>query len=397
MAVTSNAVSSSIKKIVVLGATGSIGKNTLDIARRFPEKLSIIGLAAQSNHLLLEKQIRQFRPKVAALFDKKAAAILAPKVKSLGTEILSGEEGVMEVARLSSSDLVVSAIVGSAGLLPTLAAILAKKAVALANKEAIVMAGELMMREAKRLGVPILPVDSEHSALFQLLANGKREAVRRLILTASGGPFRTFTAEMKKRVTVATALAHPTWKMGPKISIDSATLMNKGFEIIEARWLFDLSENQIDVVIHPQSIIHSLVEFSDRAMMAHLGLPDMRIPIAYALFYPNRGDLPFQSLDLTATRQLTFEPLKAKGFPLLIAAREALKAGGTMPAVLNVANEGAVSAFLAQRIPFLKIHVVVQKVMDKHNQRAIKTIEDVLFTDRWARLETENIIQKIKY
>ncbi len=384
-----------MKKIVVLGSTGSIGKNTLDIVRRFPQKFQVVGMAAHSNHLLLEKQVRAFRPSVVALFDKNAAATLARKLKTIGTEVLAGEEGVMETARLAVSDLVISAIVGSAGLLPTLAAILANKTVALANKEAIVMAGEIVMREARSRKIKLLPIDSEHSALFQLLSNGKREEVRRLILTASGGPLRTFTAQRKKTVTVEAALAHPTWKMGPKISIDSATLMNKGFEIIEARWLFDLSEDQIDVVIHPQSIIHSLVEFTDRSMMAHMGRPDMRIPIAYALFYPQRGSLPFQSLDLTSVRQLTFEPLKQRAFPLISSARDALKAGGTMPAVLNVANEGAVSAFLAGRIRFLDIHKVVRKVLDAHRPSAIKTVEDILLADRWAQLETEKSIQKI--
>jgi 1-deoxy-D-xylulose-5-phosphate reductoisomerase len=387
-------MSCSIKNIVALGSTGSIGKNALDIAARFPEKFKVIGLAAHANYSLLEKQIRQFRPSVAALFDKKAAAILAPKVRRLGTEILAGEEGVIEVARLSGSDLVLSAIVGSAGLLPTLAALWANKSVALANKEAMVMAGELMMREAKSRNLMILPVDSEHSALFQLLSHGKPQEIRRLILTASGGPFRTFTTPMKRSVTVQAALAHPTWKMGPKISIDSATLMNKGLEVIEARWLFDLPEDQIDVVLHPQSVIHALVEFSDRSMQAHLGLPDMRIPIAYALFYPERGNLPFQSLDLTAMRQMTFEPLKAKAFPLLTAAREALRAGGTAPAVLNVANEGAVMAFLKERISFLDIDKIVRRVLNRHITRPIHTIEDVLLADRWARLETEKYIQK---
>ncbi len=385
---------------MVLGSTGSIGKNTLDIVHRFPEKLQVVGLAAHSDYRQLERQIREFRPPVAALFDKNAAAILSRKIKTfrsgtVDTEVLAGEEGVIEAARLHSADLVVSAIVGSAGLLPTLAAILANKTVALANKETIVMAGEIVMREASRRKVDVLPIDSEHSALFQLLLNTKRDEVKRVILTASGGPLRTFTTQMKKNVSLDTALAHPTWKMGPKISIDSATLMNKGFEIIEARWLFDLSEDQIDVVIHPQSIIHSLVEFTDRSMTAQMGLPDMRIPIAYALFYPQRTPLPFPSTDLTRLDKLTFEPLKRKAFPLLAMAKEALKAGGTAPAVLNVANEEAVSAFLTKRIRFLDIHKTVRKVLDAHRPSPTKTVDDILLADRWARLEAEKCIRRL--
>ncbi len=384
-----------MKKLVILGSTGSIGINTLDIVRRFPEAFQVIGLAAGSNHVLLEKQIKAFRPRVVALFDKKAAAILAQKIGGRGTELLSGADGVMDVARHTNADLVVSAIVGAAGLIPTLSAILANKPVALANKETMVMAGEIVQREARAHKVDILPIDSEHSAIHQLLLNGKREDVKKIILTASGGPLLRYTPAMKKTVTCEAALAHPTWKMGPKISIDSATLINKGFEMIEARWLFDIPPEKIDVVIHPQSIIHSLVELTDQSIIAQMGLPDMRVPIAYALFYPDRKPLPFKPLDLTKLSQLTFEQPDKKGFPLLQMAMDAMAAGGTMPAVLNAANEEAVGAFLQKKIGFLDIHKIVRKVLDAHAPVKATQIKEVLMADRWARWETTKLIQSI--
>ena len=382
------------QNIVILGSTGSIGINTLDIIRRFPQRFKVVGLAAHSNCDLLEKQARAFRPTVVALFDKKRRALLTKKLAPIGIEVLGGAEGIIEVAQLSSADKVVSAIVGAAGLLPTLTAVKAGKTVALANKEALVMAGEIIMREAKRHQASILPIDSEHSALFQLLWQRQPQEIRKLILTGSGGPLLRMTEQQKKHISCEEALKHPTWKMGPKISIDSATLMNKGFEIIEARWLFNLPEKKIDVVIHPQSIIHSMVEFSDRSIMAQMGLPDMRVPIAYTLFYPQRGALPFKSLDLTKVGSLTFEQPNTKSFPLLGIARDTLKSGGTMPAVLNVANDGAVSAFLAKRIPFSGICKTICRVLSAHQSRPVKTIEDILLADRWAQLETERMIQK---
>lgn len=384
-----------MKKIVVLGSTGSIGINTLDVVRRFPESFQVIGLAAGNNHILLEKQIKEFRPRVAAIFDKKAGAKMAKKQNRKHTEIVSGGDGVIDVARLMDADLVVSAIVGAAGLLPTLSAILANKSVALANKETMVMAGEIVRREALAHKVNILPIDSEHSALHQLLSNGKRDEVKKIILTASGGPLLRYTPKMQQSVTCKEALAHPTWKMGPKISIDSATLINKGFEMIEARWLFDIPPEKIDVVIHPQSIIHALVEFSDLSMIAQMGLPDMRIPIAYALFYPDRKPLPFKPLDLTKLGKLTFEPPDKKGFPLLQMAMDAMAAGGTLPAVLNAANEEAVTAFLQKKIRFLDISKLVGKVLDAHAPVMAHEIEDVLTADRWARWETAKFIQRI--
>jgi 1-deoxy-D-xylulose-5-phosphate reductoisomerase len=388
-----------MKKIVILGSTGSIGVNALDIVRRFPKEFNVVGLAAGSNHALFAKQIKEFRPQVAALFDKKAFVLLAKKVgtqtaSGKRTELLSGADGVIELARLASADLVLSAIVGAAGLLPTLAAISANKTVALANKEAMVVAGEIMQSAALAHKVTILPIDSEHSAIHQILLAGKRNEVAKIILTASGGPLLHYTPKMLRSVTCKQALAHPTWKMGPKISIDSATLINKGFEMIEARWLFDIAPEKIDVVIHPQSIIHSLVEFTDRSMIAQMGLPDMRVPIAYALFYPDRKPLPFESLDLTKLSGLTFERPDKKGFPLLQMAIDAMAAGGTLPAVLNAANEEAVGAFLQEKICFLDIHKVVRKVLDAHSPVRATKIEAVLMADAWARWEAGKAIQK---
>ncbi len=388
-----------MKKIVILGSTGSIGVNALDIVRRFPKEFQVVGLAAGSNHALFTKQIKEFRPQVAALFDKKAFVLLAKKMgtrtaSGQRTELLSGADGVIDVARLASADLVLSAIVGAAGLLPTLASISANKTVALANKETMVVAGEIMQSAALAHKVTILPIDSEHSAIHQILLAGKRSEVAKIILTASGGPLLRYTPKMKKSVTCKQALAHPTWKMGPKISIDSATLINKGFEMIEARWLFDIAPEKIDVVIHPQSIIHSLVEFTDRSMIAQMGLPDMRVPIAYALFYPDRKPLPFASLDLTKLSGLTFEHPDKKGFPLLQMAIDALAAGGTLPAVLNAANEEAVGAFLQEKICFLDIHKIVRKVLDAHSPVRATKIEAVLMADAWARWETGKAIQK---
>ncbi|MEK7747826.1 MAG: 1-deoxy-D-xylulose-5-phosphate reductoisomerase [Nitrospirota bacterium] len=385
-----------MKRIVILGSTGSIGTNTLDIVRRFPDQFQVVGLAANENRALFEKQIKEFRPTVAALFNKKSAHLLTDKKRYPRTEILSGPDGVMQVAACPNSDLVISAIVGAAGLLPTLSAIFAKKTVALANKETMVMAGSIVQREARLHQVQILPIDSEHSALFQLMLKGKQEEINRVILTASGGPLLRYTPAMMKQVTCKAALSHPTWKMGPKISIDSATLVNKGFEMIEARWLFDLPPEKIDVIIHPQSIVHSMVELNDLSVMAQMGLPDMRIPIAYALFYPNREPLPFQQLDLTKLSGLTFEMPNKKQFPLLATAIDTMTEGKTYPAVLNAANEEAVHAFLQEKIGFLDIYKLVRKVLDAHVPTSSDSIESVLMADRWARWEMTKLVQKGK-
>ncbi len=383
-----------MKRIVILGSTGSIGTSTLDVVDRFPDCFQVVGLTARSNNVKLEDQIKRYRPKLVSLEDEKAARTLRKKLRSTGIEILSGEEGAVEVARMPGADFVVSGMVGGAGLLPTYAAIQSGKNVALANKETLVMAGEIIQREARQRRVQILPIDSEHSAIFQVMVSERPENLRRIILTASGGPLLRFSERAKRAVTPKVALAHPTWKMGPKISIDSATLMNKGFEIIEARWLFDVPPEKIDVVIHHQSIIHSMVEFVDRSVVAQMGLPDMRVPISYALHYPKRASLSLPSLGLEEIGRLTFEKPNLKSFPLLSCAYEALKAGGSVPAVLNAANEAAVEAFLSERIGFLDIHKVVRKTIDAHLPHPIRTLPEVLSADRWAREEAHRWIQK---
>ena len=383
-----------MKNIVILGSTGSIGTNTLDVIGRFPERFRVVGLTARSNNVKLEEQIRRFKPRVVSLMEEPAAAALSKKFKRSGPEIWTGVEGAVEIARLPDADLIVSGMVGAAGLLPTFSAIQAGKAVALANKETLVMAGEIIQREVRLRKVQILPIDSEHSAIFQVLSGERREDLKRIILTASGGPFLRFTEKMKRKVSPKEALAHPNWKMGPKISVDSATLMNKGLEIIEARWLFDAPPEKIDVVIHRQSIVHSMVEFVDRSVVAQLGLPDMRIPISYALHYPERAPLSLPSLCLEEIGQLTFEKPNLKSFPLLSSAYEALKAGGTLPSVLNAANEEAVGAFLAERIGFMEIPRVIRKTMDAHLPAAVQTMEDVMEADRWSRLEAQRWIEK---
>jgi 1-deoxy-D-xylulose-5-phosphate reductoisomerase len=380
-----------MKKIVLLGSTGSIGANTLQLAADFPDRFEVVGLTAGSNNDKLLAQIRRFRPRVAALADAAAAERLRRQcrsrrdLKDLKIEILSGMEGLVRTATLDEADIVVSAIVGSAGLVPTLEAIRAKKPIALANKESLVMAGSIVQQEARRQGVAILPVDSEHSAIFQSLSGQRRVDVRRLILTASGGPLLDLPLKKRRTIKPAQALKHPTWRMGAKITIDSATLMNKGLEVIEARWLFDILPDRIDVVIHRQSIIHSMVEYRDGSVIAQMGIPDMRGPLAYALNYPERLPLGLPSLDLTKVKSLTFEPPDLKKFPCLGYAYEALKTGGTMPAVLNAANELAVGAYLSGRIGFLEIARLIRKTMDGHVPQAVKSLEDVLEADRWGR------------
>ncbi|MBI3805834.1 MAG: 1-deoxy-D-xylulose-5-phosphate reductoisomerase [Nitrospirae bacterium] len=383
-----------MKKIVILGSTGSIGTSTLDVISRFPERFKVVGLTARSNNVKLEEQIRRFKPQVVSLSDEKAASVLSKRLRRAGIEVLAGEKGTVEVARMAEGELVVSGMVGGAGLLPTFSAIQSGKSVALANKETLVMAGEIIQREAELRKVRILPIDSEHSAIFQVMASERPEAVRRIILTASGGPLLRFSNAQRRAVTPQIALAHPTWKMGPKISIDSATLMNKGFEIMEARWLFGAPPEKIDVIIHPQSIIHSMVEFIDRSVVAQMGLPDMRVPISYALHYPERAPLSLPSLSLEEIGQLTFEKPNLKAFPLLGCAYEALKTGGSVPAVLNAANEEGVEAFLSEKIGFLDIYKVIRNTLDAHLPHPIRTLEDVLSADRWARVEAQRQIGK---
>jgi 1-deoxy-D-xylulose-5-phosphate reductoisomerase len=381
-----------MKTVVILGSTGSIGTNTLDIVERFPDKFRVAGLTAHSNDEKLEEQIRLFKPLMVALSDASAAARLRRRCTGLPVEILAGEEGLIQVASMPGAELVISAIVGGAGLVPTLAAIRSNKQIALANKEPMVMAGKLMQDEARRHGVRIFPVDSEHSAIFQSLEGHRIEDVRRLILTASGGALWTVSREELPDITPERALQHPNWKMGAKITIDSATLMNKGLEVVEARWLFDIPESQIEVMIHRESIIHSLVEYEDRSMIAQLGLPDMRTPISYAMQYPERLSMDLPSLELTEIAKLTFCKPDHDRFPCLGLGYESLRIGGTMPATMNAANEVAVEAFLNGGIRFTNIAEIIRSTMDDHNPKDVETLEDALEADRWAREKAESLV-----
>ncbi|MBT5377001.1 MAG: 1-deoxy-D-xylulose-5-phosphate reductoisomerase [Nitrospinaceae bacterium] len=380
-----------MKKISLLGSTGSIGVNTLDVVERYPEKFKVIALSAGSNIEVFAQQIRKFKPAMAAIFDTTKVDALKKLVGDLKVEIVSGAEGAVAVAALSEADMVVSGVVGSAGLLPAMAALKAGKTLALANKETLVIAGELVLKEAEHQNTRIIPIDSEHSAIFQALNGEKPERIRKIILTASGGPFRTFTLKEMETVTVKQALKHPNWSMGAKITIDSSTMMNKGLEYIEAKWLFGV-DTQVGVIVHAQSIIHSMIEFVDTSIMAQLGIPDMRVPIAYALTYPDRFDSELPSLDLASMGDLTFEAPDFERFPCLKLAMDAMDAGKTLPAVLNAANEVAVQAFLDERIPYKDIAEIIRMVMQNHNPVALQELQDVLEADRWAREETEKTI-----
>ncbi|OGV98925.1 MAG: 1-deoxy-D-xylulose-5-phosphate reductoisomerase [Nitrospinae bacterium RIFCSPLOWO2_02_FULL_39_110] len=380
-----------MKKISILGSTGSIGVNTLDVISRYPDKFQVVGLAGGGNEKLLLKQIRKFKPKIAALFNKEGGDRLREKLKNKNVSIVSGIDGIIEVATVPDADMVISAIVGAAGLIPTLSAIKANKDIALANKETLVMAGEIIMKEIDGKG-RIIPVDSEHSAIFQSLVGEKKKNIKKIILTASGGPFRNYSAAQFKNIRPEDALKHPNWLMGKKITIDSATLMNKGFEVIEAKWLFGVSDKDIEVLIHPQSIIHSLVEFIDGSVIAQLGIPDMRIPISYALNYPDRLEIALPSLNLAKIKNLSFEKPDTEKFPCLALAFEALKKGGTMPAVLNAANEIAVNSFLNREISFNEIPLVIEKTMNNHKNGHAKEISDILKADKWAREHARKLI-----
>ncbi len=384
-----------MKNIVILGSTGSIGTNTLDIVAKFPDQFRVVGLTAGTKEEKLEEQLRTFKPQVVALSDKAAADRLRARTKDTGITILSGLEGVTEVARLSQAELVISAIVGGAGLVPTLAAIQAGKNVSLANKEPMVMAGKLMQEEARKHGVRIFPVDSEHSAIFQSMEGHRREDIRRLILTASGGPLWDMPKEQMQHVKPEQALQHPNWKMGAKITIDSATLMNKGLEVMEARWLFDIPMHQIEVLIHRESIIHSLVEYRDGSVIAQLGCPDMRTPISYAMNYPERMPLDLPSLDLAAIGKLTFHKPDHDRFPCLGLGYEALRTGGTMPATLNAANEIAVAAYLDGGIGFLDIPEVIRSTMEAHRTQDVTNLEQALEADRWAREKSGSLVRAL--
>ena len=382
------------KKIAILGSTGSIGVNTLDIVRKSKNRFKVSGLAAGGNISLLEKQIKEFKPKYAALFDGKKASILKKRVGRSKVEIFSGIEGLIKVASIPEIEMVVSAIVGAAGLFPTFAALKCGKDIALANKETLVIAGELFMKYSRKMRARIVPVDSEHSAIYQCINGAANRKIKKIILTASGGPFRNYPAKKFKKITTREALNHPNWNMGPKITIDSATLMNKGLEVIEAYWLFAVDEKRIDVVIHPESIVHSMVEFIDTSIIAQMGLPDMRVPINYALNYPERVSTNLPTLNLAKIKTLTFSEPDYKKFPCLKHAFHALRIGRTMPAVLNAANEVAVQAFLNGSISFTGIPKIIKKIMGKHLPKKIREISDIMQADRWARVEAKNLCEK---
>ena len=385
----------SMKNLAILGSTGSIGVSTLEIVAAHPERYRVVSLTGHNNLQRLEEQIRRFRPQIVAVVGPSDADRLRHRLGPDTPEIVHGVEGLITCASLGEADMVVSAIVGAAGLVPTMAAIESGKDIALANKETLVTAGHLVMDAAARRGVRLYPVDSEHSAIFQSLEGHRRKDVRRLILTASGGPFRNRSLAELKKVTPSEALAHPNWSMGRKISIDSATMMNKGLEVIEARWLFDLPAERIAVHIHPQSIVHSMVEYVDGSVIAQLGIPDMKTPIAYALSYPERLPLNLPPLDLCRLGSLTFENPDCARFACLPLAYEALRSGGTAPAVLNAANEVAVEAFLNGEISFLDIPAVIRATLHEHEVRPLQQIDEVLRADRWARASARRIIETL--
>ncbi|MEW5766582.1 MAG: 1-deoxy-D-xylulose-5-phosphate reductoisomerase [bacterium] len=375
------------KNIALLGSTGSIGINTLEVIDKLPS-LSVSGLAAGKNIKVLESQIHRFNPSRIALMDEEKASELRRRLTNHPCQIYSGLSGIVEVATAPEVDLVVSAIVGAAGLIPTLEAIKAGKDIALANKETMVMAGEIVTALVKEKGVNILPVDSEHNAIFQILVGRQREEIERIILTASGGPFRDREGDFEG-ITLAQALAHPRWNMGPKISIDSATLMNKGLEVIEAHYLFALTTRQISVVIHPESIVHSLVEFIDGSMLAQLGITDMRVPISYCLTYPERRLTSLPKLNLTETGPLHFYPPDPHRFPALRLAMEVAEKGGSWTTVLNAANEAAVTLFLKEKIAFTDIPLLIERVLERHTPIPHPNLEEILSIDHWAREEAE--------
>lgn len=373
-----------MNKIVLLGSTGSIGTQTLDIVRNYSDDLEVLALAAGSNVALMEKQIREFMPKKAVMWSEQAAGDLKEKVADLDVEVLSGMDGLLEIVTMEEAQTVVTAIVGMIGIRPTIAAIESGKTIALANKETLVTAGHIIMPLAKEKGVKILPVDSEHSAIFQSMNGENKEQVEKILLTASGGPFRGKKTEELLNIQVEDALKHPNWSMGRKITIDSATLVNKGLEVIEAKWLFDVDLDQIQVVVHPQSIIHSMVQYKDGGIIAQLGTPDMKLPIQYALFYPERRDLPGKKLDFYELSQMTFEKPDMDTFYGLRLAFEASKAGGSMPTVYNAANEKAVSLFLDRKIKFLEIPELIGKAMDNHKIIANPNVDEILSAEREA-------------
>ena len=373
-----------MKKIAILGSTGSIGTQTLDVVREHSDELQVVALAAGSNKERLKEQIKEFHPKLVSLSDEKKAQELKEELAGEQVEVVCGMEGLIEVAGADSADVVVTAVVGMMGILPTMEAIKKGKDIALANKETLVTAGHLIIPMAKEYGVSILPVDSEHSAIFQSLQVEPKAALDKILLTASGGPFRGKSAEFLETVTLEDALNHPNWSMGPKITIDSSTMVNKGLEVMEAKWLFGVDYSQIEVVIQPQSIIHSMVQYVDGAIIAQLGTPDMRVPIEYALFYPERRSLSGDRLDFSKLSQITFEKPDYKVFRGLSLAIEAGKTGGTMPTVFNAANERAVAKFLKGEIKYTDIVRSIEKCMDAHKVSAHPDLEEILATEQWV-------------
>ncbi len=389
-----------MKAITLVGSTGSIGTQTLDIVSQYPDQFRIVGLAAGRNVEMLAAQIRQFRPQIAAICLEEQLPALKEAVKDLDPQpiLLAGEAGVIEVARYGEAQTVVTGIVGCAGLLPTIAAIEAGKDIALANKETLIAGGPVVLPLIEKHGVKLLPADSEHSAIFQCLQGVPKNGLRRILLTASGGAFRDWDVEKLAEVTVADALKHPNWSMGRKITVDSATLMNKGLEVIEAHFLFGLDYDDIEIVIHPQSIIHSLIELQDTSVLAQLGWPDMRLPLLYALSWPDRIYTNWERLDLVKAGNLTFREPDHQKYPCMQLAYAVGKAGGSMPAVLNAANEQAVALFLSEKIRFLDIPRCIEWVCDRHqnDNRSNPSLDDILAADKWARQEVLIATEKLE-
>ena len=375
-----------MKAIAVIGSTGSVGQKVLEIVRAHPERFRVVALAARRNAELLLEQAREFLPGVVSVFEPDRAREIKGPLAKLGVRLVEGEEGLLEASAHPEAQQVIFSLVGAQGLRPIFQAIQSGKHVAVANKEPLVMAGELLVKEAKKRGLEFLPIDSEHSGLWQCLEGRKRETVRKLILTSTGGPFRKRKGSLAG-VTVKEALRHPKWRMGPKITVDSATLMNKGLEVIEAANLFDLEVDRVEVLIHPEAVVHALVEFIDGSHLAQLAVTDMRIPIQYALSFPERLNHLVATLDLAEIGSLHFEKPNLRRFPCLGFGYEARRRGGTLPAVLNGANETAVSAFLGEQIPFLRIPRIIERVMARHRVKSHPSLEDILEADRWAREE----------
>ena len=383
-----------MKRITILGSTGSIGTQTLDVVRKNKDKFQVVAISANSSIDLLLEQIMEFSPKYVAVYNKESALKLKEMIpENINIEVLSGMDGLVKICQLEEVNVVLTAVVGMIGLVPTMAAIKAKKTIALANKETLVTAGELVMSEAKKNNVEILPVDSEHSAIFQCLNGERKQDIEKIILTASGGPFRGKKREELVNVTKNEALKHPNWDMGRKISIDSSTLMNKGLEVIEAKWLFDVDVEDIEVVVHPKSIIHSMVSFRDSSVISQMGCPDMRLPIEYALTYPERLKTDFERLDLAKVATLTFEKPDMETFPCLALAFKVLKLGGTYPAALNSANEFLVNEFLNDKIGFYDIPYYIERTLEQHKNRINPTIEDILEVDKETREFLANLLK----